>query len=793
VETFWNRLPFIGRLLCTASLALLIAGLTMLFVSARQEAVEAKTDLNNTMKQELALLPTALAEIVVIGDYTSLQQHLDRFVSRPLIVSVEFRDLAGKHLNSHDHQLKSDAPRWFISLFEFSEINGHSSIIVGGRSYGELHLTLTAQGLADRAWIRLKNHLAILLFAVSLDFIGIWLVLRQGLAPLKRLQEGTLALAGGQFAIQLCVEGSAELRSVITSFNSMARAIETSQEALRQSREQLQLAINGVNDGIWDWNLLTNEVYFSPKWKEMLGYQDAELKNSFATFESLLHPDDKTRVLQFIDRYLHGEISLYAIEFRFKSRDGSWRWILARGEALKDNAGKPYRMAGSHTDITERKLAEKSLLTESQKNIALLRNASDGIHIIDLNGNIIEASESFCVMLGYRRDELIGQNITLWDDQFHADELQKIIMEHCAENKRILFETYHRRRDGTTFPVEVSGHAIRLSDAPVMFYSSRDISERNQLQNNLRQEISFIDAILHSAGSLIIVIDRTGRIVRFNKSAEEFTGYSMSEVTHQPYFWRHFLLPEQQRQVENVFEAALCGSIKTRFENFWVSRDGEKRLFDWSNTLLRDAEGNMQFLIAIGTDMTERHEMENQIRQLAYYDTLTRLPNRRLLNDRLIQSLAQSKRSGHYGALLFLDLDNFKPLNDKHGHEVGDLLLREVADRMKNCIREMDTVARFGGDEFVVLLVELNTDETEAARQAKIVAEKIRATLSTPYLLTVTRDSGTENTIEHHCSASIGATLFINHEKPVDEILKQADVAMYQAKEAGRNQIRFFT
>ncbi len=182
-------------------------------------------------------------------------------------------------------------------------------------------------------------------------------------------------------------------------------------------------------------------------------------------------------------------------------------------------------------------------------------------------------------------------------------------------------------------------------------------------------------------------------------------------------------------------------------------------------------------------------EATEQLQALAFYDTLTLLPNRRLLNDRLSHALATSHRNGHYGALMFLDLDNFKPLNDKYGHAVGDLLLIEVASRIARCLREEDTVARFGGDEFVVMLNDLDAEYAESAQQAYQVAEKIRALLAEPYQLTYLVENQTEICIEHHCSASLGIILFLGHQASQENIMHWADAAMYQAKKQGRNQI----
>ena len=191
------------------------------------------------------------------------------------------------------------------------------------------------------------------------------------------------------------------------------------------------------------------------------------------------------------------------------------------------------------------------------------------------------------------------------------------------------------------------------------------------------------------------------------------------------------------------------------------------------------------------TDITERKLLQDQIRQLAFHDPLTGLPNRRLFCDRLSQAMAANKRNACFGAVMFLDLDNFKPLNDTQGHEIGDKLLVEAAARLTQCVRQVDTVARFGGDEFVVLISELETDHERSVARAALIAEKIRATLSQAYTLEIERDAiDAAISLEHRCSASIGLTLFSGHEASQDEILKSADVTMYEAKQDGRNQVR---
>ena len=229
----------------------------------------------------------------------------------------------------------------------------------------------------------------------------------------------------------------------------------------------------------------------------------------------------------------------------------------------------------------------------------------------------------------------------------------------------------------------------------------------------------------------------------------------------------------------------------TNYELTARARDGKETVVSYNAATLYDRDRKLQGVFAAARDITERKQAEELILNLASYDSLTRLPNRRLLNDRLDQTMAASKRSGRYSALMFLDLDNLKLLNDTYGHYVGDLLLVEVGRRISSCVREVDTVARFGGDEFVVILSELDVDKTESTTQSGIVAEKLRAVLDKPHMLKFKQEGKAETTLEHHCTSSIGVVLFLNHEAGKEEILKRADMAMYQAKEAGGNLIRF--
>jgi diguanylate cyclase (GGDEF)-like protein/PAS domain S-box-containing protein len=264
-------------------------------------------------------------------------------------------------------------------------------------------------------------------------------------------------------------------------------------------------------------------------------------------------------------------------------------------------------------------------------------------------------------------------------------------------------------------------------------------------------------------------------------------GYTRDEVVGRMK-WADLVSPESKKAFEENFPIFIRRGYLSDMEFDVIRKDGTVFTGLIHATAIYDAEGNYLMSRSTLFDITDRKHSERVIQNLAFYDSLTQLANRRLLNDRLYQAMAASNRSGLYGALMFLDLDNFKPLNDNYGHHVGDLLLIEVANRIKSCVRATDTVSRFGGDEFVVLLSELDADEKESTQLAKLLAEKLRIKLAEPYILAA--PMADSSPVQHHSTCSIGVTLFVNNQDTVDEIIKRADQAMYEAKESGRNQIR---
>ena len=316
------------------------------------------------------------------------------------------------------------------------------------------------------------------------------------------------------------------------------------------------------------------------------------------------------------------------------------------------------------------------------------------------------------------------------------------------------------------------------------------LQQESAILHQRMEEATRIAAIAFESHEGMIVTDVSGVILRVNSAFTKITGYTVEEAVGQM-----ARLLKSDRHDAN-FYASMWKSIhhlgSWQGEIWNLRKNGELYPAWLTITAVERGDGAVTYYVATLSDITVRKAAENEIKNMAFYDTLTQLPNRRLLMDRLSQAIAANKRSGRYGALMFLDLDNFKPLNDKYGHVVGDLLLIEVARRLTSCVREADTIARFGGDEFVVMLSELDVDKAEPIIQAGIVAEKIRLILAEPYTLEIQQNGQAVTAVNHHCTSSIGVVLFANQEAGPEDILKCADMAMYKAKRDGRNLIRFY-
>jgi diguanylate cyclase (GGDEF)-like protein/PAS domain S-box-containing protein len=418
-------------------------------------------------------------------------------------------------------------------------------------------------------------------------------------------------------------------------------------------------------------------------------------------------------------------------------------------------------------DITERKLA----LATAQQYQAVVQASMDGFWITDGHGRIIEANEAICKMHGYTRDELIGLHIP----DVEADETPEQAAEHMramVENGYVRFEARHRRRDLSIFYVDVSVlYVPALGDRFYAFV--RDITAQKLSQERLQVAAN----VFEHAREGILVTDANACIIEVNQAFTRITGYSRSEV-----LGRNPSLLNSGRHTED-FYAAMWSVLAS--QGHWSGEIWDRRstgdvypaLMTISAVL--DMQGRVKQYVGLFSDITKVKEHESRLDQIAHYDPLTNLPNRLLLADRLQQAMMHAQRRERKVAIIYVDLDGFKAINDAHGHDAGDSMLIHVAGRMKHALRDGDTLSRIGGDEFVAVLNDLDGSSDSIALLERLLSAASEPLLHEAHLVQVT--------------ASIGATFFPQSQDiDAEQLLRQADHAMYQAKIAGKNRFHLF-
>lgn len=433
-------------------------------------------------------------------------------------------------------------------------------------------------------------------------------------------------------------------------------------------------------------------------------------------------------------------------------------------------------------DITERKHAELGLIENESQMRVIFDTALDAVIKMDAQGRVVDWNSRAQTIFGWSKDEVLGKaldSVIIPEryKQAHRLGLTRFLAtgEERSVNRRI--EVSAMRRTGEEFPVELAITPIKTSHSYIFIAFIADITERKQSEVKLRLAASVFTHVREG----IMITNPDHMIIDVNEAFTQITGYSAEEAIGRT------LSMLSLADHDADFYSTICNSIHStggwEGETWNIRKNGERYPQQLTITTVKNSGDVVTHYVATLTDITLRKAAADEINSLAFYDPLTNLPNRRLLVDRLNQALVSSARNGRDGALLFLDLDHFKTINDSLGHDVGDLLLQQVAERLTACVREGDTVARLGGDEYVVMLVDLSEHALEAAAQAEVIGGKILSALNQTFQLTIH---------EYHSTPSIGVALFSDHNQSQEELLKHADIAMYQAKKAGRNTLRFY-
>lgn len=522
----------------------------------------------------------------------------------------------------------------------------------------------------------------------------------------------------------------------------------------------------------------------NPAWEKLWGMKLEEI-----TGYNILHDNqliDKG-IMRFIENGFSGEAAQIPpivynpadnLAIAGPARD---RWVAGHIYPIKDGSGTIVDVILMHQDVTEHRLMEESLRESETRFRTIIEQSPMGMSF-SRDGYTIDVNPAFLKMFGYQSvSEVRGQPVTnRIAPQCRADIQERIERRIRDEPTESTYETVGLRKDGSQFPLFISAQRVMLNDGPISSAFLIDFTERKHSEMALKESETRLRTIIEQS-PIGIALGRDGVSTQVNAVYLQMFGYDdVDEVCGHPLI--HQIAPQCRAEVEERMRKRIQGiPTEASYETVGLRKDGSQfpLYVSAKRVLLNDGPMTFAFLI----DFTERKTAEDRINRLAFYDPLTGLPNRQLMIDRLLHALASGARRGRKGALLLIDLDNFKTLNESLGHVTGDSLLQLIPQRLLSCVHEDDTVAHFGGDEFVVILEDLSENAVEAAAQTEAVGESILAALNQPYRLA---------SDEYRCTASIGATLFSDNQQTKDELLKQVDMAMYQAKRDGRNLLRFF-
>ena len=565
------------------------------------------------------------------------------------------------------------------------------------------------------------------------------------------------------------------------------------EHSLRASAESLEEAQRIGRLGSYVLDIPASTWTSSNALDELFGIGE-DYDRTEAGWLALIHPDDRMMMASYLNDLLRGRLERFEKEYRIiRCSDHAERWVHGLGRLEFDALGDLRILRGVIKDITAAKQSEIALRDNEQCFRDTFEQAAVGIIHTSLEGKILRSNARFAEIIGYSLDAIPGmtfQQITAVEDLERSNAaLQRTTTGGADVPLSPVWEKRYIRRDGSLTWVRLTISIQRDQEGRALHYIAviEDINERKAAEANLSKaqqalrlsEERYRTVFQTSLDCITISSLKDGRYIDVNKAFLKLMGFEYEEVIGRSSLELNFWADHGTRDdmALHLRRDSCLHDYKTQYrkrngELFWVLISASVIEIEATPCVL-----------SVMRDISDAKAAEEEIWKLAFYDPLTRLPNRRLLLDRLRQALVASTRTERHRALLFVDLDDFKTLNDTLGHQTGDLLLQEVATRLAKSVREGDTVARLGGDEFVVMLEHLSTVPEEAATQAEAVGQKMLSAIDQPYLLD-----------GHEClsTSSVGITVFGRNSENANEVLQQADIAMYQAKAAGRNTMRFF-
>ena len=541
-----------------------------------------------------------------------------------------------------------------------------------------------------------------------------------------------------------------------------------------KARENVLRELESVSGlGSWEIDLTTNTSIWSSRSYEIYGIQEGTPVNLNTFFDRL---SEENRILAYekLQEAMQtgGVVSL---QIDTKKEDGTPITVLVRGEVIFDDNGKPSKIIGTTQDITEIVQIQK----EAKELAELLEHSSNEIYIVDIDTlDYLYVNQGACDSLGYTKEELLQMNVRNINPYLKASEIKQLKSILLSTN-HVLNRSVHQRKDGSYYHVQSYIHTLKYKDKDSFVIFDIDITPTIELELRHKKQAKILEHIHDS----VIATDIYGNIKTWNEGSFKLFGYTADEVKGANI--QALYSPENEFPLDELL-SILNEEQKLNTEIFMLKKDGSTIICDISLSLLRDHINNIEGYIGYIQDITEKKEtqklLEEQTKKLRYqahHDMLTGLPNRTLFKERLERTIIEATRHRNNFALFFIDLDQFKKINDSLGHHVGDEVLIEAAKRLKNSLREEDTLSRLGGDEFTVILKDI-----KVPKNAATVAQKILNRMKEPIKIA-------DHTL--HISASIGIALYPDDATNMDDLIKYADAAMYKAKDEGRNNFQFYS
>ncbi|NNG23425.1 bifunctional diguanylate cyclase/phosphodiesterase [Telluria aromaticivorans] len=743
-----------------------VGGVFLIGVQEREAAVRS---LNDALQRNADILALGMQESLWDMNLEAARSLVDSFMRDPAVVHVEVRGLSQEEIISRRAVLAPGARAY----------RAERDIVVQGQKIGRVVLEMGDYRSEQELRAKQRNYALVLAIQLGISLLLIALLLRRRLlSPLRTLTGFSDRLARGDFDTPLVLDAGDELGRLGGQMERMRMAIGELFADIGRREEQFRTIVTQVPGAVFRARPGGAIDFVSDAIEDITGYPaERFMLATTDDWANIIHPEDR-RLQRHLAKDALTAGSPYEVEYRIIDAGGIERWVLESGQPQGEWGSDGFRVDGIIYDISARKHDEmriEALLTEQG---AILDNVMFGVLFVRQR-RIVSANRRGEELFGYADGGMVGSSTEILFPG-RAEVEQRWIESYPgrAGSPDTGEEIQFRHRDGTPFWLLVSGSALdpaRPNDGSIWVFA--DITERKQAEEKLRLSATVLEHIADG----VMVLDVFGKIIATNPAFTQITGYTEREALGQ-----HSSLTRSTRHDDGFYQQLWGDLADTGFwrGEIWDTRkNGEVYLESLTVSAVRndedgDDEDAVTHYVCVFSDITRVKESQDKLDHLAHHDPLTALPNRLLFHDRLQHAMVRAARADEQLAVLFIDLDRFKNVNDTLGHHVGDELLKQVAGALTKCLREGDTLARLGGDEFIVLL-----EDVKGAFGAVHVAGKLMTLFEQPF---------TVSGYELFVTASVGISLFPQDGVDLNMLIRNADVAMYQAKARGRNGYQFY-